>query len=117
VMTSGRPTNISLGGPSPQDPDHPTLRPPAPADEPSSSPAPTGPPPPSSPSPGDDHRSAESDPWDPAPPSPSEAQAAAHPQLDHRDTSQRRPAIVPSDRVGIPLNDGGYIPIEGDHSN
>ncbi len=117
VMTSGRPTHISLGGPSPQDPDHPTLRPPAPADKLLSQPAPTGSPPPSSPSPGDDHRPAEIGPWDPEPAPLNEAQEAAHPPLDHRDTSVRRPAIMPAGRVGIPLDDGGYISIEGEPNN
>ncbi len=112
AATSARNTQLGIGKP-PGEPFHrKTLRPPAPADEPSSSPAPTGSPPPPSPSPGDGYRPADTDPWDPAPPSPSEAQAAAHPQLDHRDTSERRPAIVPTGRVWIPLIGGESITIE-----
>jgi hypothetical protein len=112
AATSGRKTRLGIGEPPREPSSIKTLPPPAPADELSSPPAPTGSPPPPSPSPGDGHRHADIDPWDPAPPSPSEAQAAAHPQLDHRDTSERRPAIVPTGRVWIPLIDGDSITIE-----
>lgn len=112
AATSARNTQLGIGKP-PGEPYHrKTLQPPAPADEPSSPPAPTGSPPPSSPSPGDDHRPAENDQWDPALPSPSEAQAADHPQLDHKDTSESRQAMAPGGRVWIPLIDGSSITID-----
>ncbi len=112
AMTSARSTHVGIGEPPGSPTHHGTLRPPAPADDPSSSPALTGSPPPSSPSTGDDHRTAENDPWDPEPPTPSSGHGAAHPLLEHNDTSVSRPAIMPPGRVGIPLEGGGYIAIE-----